>query len=234
MNSTASTLLPPWVLPPLDWWVRVMVEQEESGSPPQLETEFLLPRQQLFNRYWIHAANGPQRLSLPLLGSRKGHPWRQVQLSPDPDWHRVQLQALQTAYGKAPFWQEYRDELNAWLTSPPLLLSDFALTSQQLLGRALQLPIPLAPDGKEATSMEGTSSAELNFPRPFQALPAKWKTRLEQHLLHQADYPLPCAQMSAVDALVQRGPLVGAALRQTARELAEDLAKETSPPSTVN
>ena len=66
------------------------------------------------NRCHILGANGLQRLSLPLIkGKNNQAKITTVQLSYDQDWTRQHWQSIRSAYGNAPYFFYYEDQLEA-------------------------------------------------------------------------------------------------------------------------
>ncbi len=64
------------------------------------------------NRCHIAAVNGVQRLSVPLRkGKNEQQPIREVQIAYDEPWQLRHWQAIQSAYGRSPFFLHYADEL---------------------------------------------------------------------------------------------------------------------------
>lgn len=91
------------------------------------------------NRAYIVGANGLQRLSLPLAkGKNNQQGIQQVQLSTPHAWAREHWQSIRSAYGNAPFYPYYADELAAQFEAPPALLWDFNLALLRIVFRLLQ------------------------------------------------------------------------------------------------
>lgn len=64
------------------------------------------------NRCHIAGPQGLQRLSIPLSGSKHVRmPIRDLRISDAYDWRHQHLQALKTAYGRAPYFDHYMPEL---------------------------------------------------------------------------------------------------------------------------
>lgn len=66
------------------------------------------------NRCRIVGPNGVQTLSVPLVkGKNQRQPITEVRISYEADWWRVHEQAIQTAYGRAPYFEFYAETLLA-------------------------------------------------------------------------------------------------------------------------
>ena len=96
------------------------------------------------NRCYVVGANGLQRLSLPLeKGKNNQLPIRDVELNFNQDWPRQHWQSIRSAYGNAPFFPYYADELTPLFTDPPALLWDFNLSFLKTIFRLLQWDKPI-------------------------------------------------------------------------------------------
>ena len=86
------------------------------------------------NRCHIIGANGLQRLSLPLIkGKNNQTNIREVELSDHQDWTRQHWQSIRSAYGNAPFFFYYEDELEAAFRNPQQYLWEFNLQLVRVL-----------------------------------------------------------------------------------------------------
>jgi len=62
------------------------------------------------NRCYILGANGPQRLSIPLVkGKHQQTAMEDVLICNDINWQKIHWQALRSAYKKSPFFEFYED-----------------------------------------------------------------------------------------------------------------------------
>lgn len=110
-------------LPPVSWcaavWNREKIDLEacehyQKGS--------------LRNRCHIAGPNGIQRLSIPLAkGKHQQTPIREVRIASDEAWQRQHWRSIRTAYGNAPFFEHYADELVVFYERPYAFLFDFNL-----------------------------------------------------------------------------------------------------------
>ena len=123
------------------------------------------------NRCRIAAANGPLLLSVPLAGGKHARqPVREVRISYRTDWQRQHAQTIRSAYGRAPYFEHYGEELLTTLLTPQPLLWDYnlLLTRQvlQLLGwpvAVLETEGFLGEDAGAGLSAEGIDA----YPQVF-------------------------------------------------------------------
>jgi hypothetical protein len=87
-------------------------------------------KQTIRNHYDILSANGRLRLVVPVVHHYPAVTMRQVSICYSEKWQRQHLHALQSAYGRAPYFLFYFDELHDILMSAPEKLS--ALNRQLL------------------------------------------------------------------------------------------------------
>lgn len=94
-------------LPPVAWcsiaWKAETVVLEAAEN---------YQKSSLRNRCYLAGPNGIQRLSIPLVkGKHQQTPIRDVRISYDEPWQRLHWRSIKTAYGNAPFFEHYADEL---------------------------------------------------------------------------------------------------------------------------
>lgn len=96
------------------------------------------------NRCHIVGANGLLRLSIPL---KKGKNERQfihdTQIAFEEHWMSQHWTSIRSAYGNAPFFPYYAEELEAYFRRPNPQLFDWNLQLIQLLSRLLQLDVQI-------------------------------------------------------------------------------------------
>lgn len=93
------------------------------------------------NRCHIAGANGIIRLSIPLLkGKNQQCPIKEVELAYYEPWPAQHWGSVRSAYGRAPFFEEYADILQPLFEAPGALLFDFNWKLLHTLSRLLQLP----------------------------------------------------------------------------------------------
>jgi len=80
-----------------------------------LESQENYQKRSFRNRAYIAAANGKERLTIPLAkGKNEQMPIREVQISYDQDWQKQHWGAITAAYSKAPFFEFYAPELQVF------------------------------------------------------------------------------------------------------------------------
>ena len=105
-----------------------------------------LPLRHSHHRYSIMGPNGPQRLTVPLVGSTNAMPvpMHQVRISEHANWRHLHWGALYSAYGRTPYFDYIADDLQQLIlddSDPSLLHFNQRLT--QLIIDFLDLPIIL-------------------------------------------------------------------------------------------
>ncbi|TVP48788.1 MAG: hypothetical protein EA341_10305 [Mongoliibacter sp.] len=93
-------------------------------------------KQSLRNRTSILLANKTEKLSVPVYGGNKNQPYRDIRIDYEQKWLNVHLRGMQSAYGKAPFFEFYYPYLEqVYLKKLPFLID----MNQQLLTVCLKL-----------------------------------------------------------------------------------------------
>lgn len=78
------------------------------------------------NRCNIAGPNGPQMLSIPLeKGKHQQTPVREVRTDNSVNWQKIHWRSIKTAYGNAPFFEYYSDDLARIFEKKAVFLFDF-------------------------------------------------------------------------------------------------------------
>lgn len=94
------------------------------------------------NRCKLATANGDKWLSIPLeKGKHQATPIQEVKISYVTDWSRQHEQTIKSAYGRAPYFEFYADQVFALLHSQPLLLWSLNKSLIELINTFIQLPV---------------------------------------------------------------------------------------------
>jgi hypothetical protein len=105
-------------------------------------------RAKLTHRYSIADANGPVDLTVPIEKpeTATGATWRDIRISRHGQWWHVHLTALQSAYGRTPFFEYYIDDFLPLFTSEcagkPLM--EYLAAADAILRRQLHITTAIA------------------------------------------------------------------------------------------
>ncbi len=135
------------------------------------------------NRTHIAAANGLLRLSIPLSrGKNQQMPIRKVKISYETDWQLQHLQSIQSAYGNAPFYDFYIDDICLYFEQQIASLFDWNLGLMKLLIELLQIEV----NWTLTEQYEKSSSNKLDLRGSIVPNPRYQKNR---HLSQMVAYP---------------------------------------------
>ncbi|SEJ59235.1 WbqC-like protein family protein [Cyclobacterium xiamenense] len=108
-----------------------------------------LSRQSFVNKTRIRLANKVEMLSVPVYGVRKKQAIRDLRIDYDQKWLNVHLRGLQSAYGKAPFFEYFYSDLErVYLQKHPYLLDlnrELLTLCLKFLGWDVKLRVEEAP-----------------------------------------------------------------------------------------
>jgi hypothetical protein len=95
-------ILIPELFPSIQWFI--MAQKQGKNN---LLQHFSAPNNKYTNKYIIAGPNQLQTLIVPIIASTKSDDFSQVQIDYSQKWIREHKNALQTAYGKSPFFEYY-------------------------------------------------------------------------------------------------------------------------------
>jgi hypothetical protein len=116
------------------------------------------------NRNRIKTAQGLQWLTIPVhtKGSvAEGIPINQIKISWDKPWNVHHWRAIQFAYSKAPFYNDYRDFLEGMYAGHPDLLADFTIDTTIELARVLGITSTRFLRSSDLENIEGEKTDRL-------------------------------------------------------------------------
>jgi hypothetical protein len=91
----------------------------------QIRTNFIFEKSTGMNRMKILGANGPILLSIPVKKHTKGTPASDIQIDYIQKWQNQHWRSIQSAYGKSPYFEYYKAELEDMYARSPERLVDF-------------------------------------------------------------------------------------------------------------
>ncbi len=133
-------------------------------------TEIILEAQENYqkgsyrNRCHIIGANGLQRLSIPLASGKNNQlNIQEVQISDQQDWARQHWQSIRSAYGNAPFYFYYADQLEAEIRASGRTLWEYNLRLLKVIFALLQWEKPLHFTEKFGGTLQQKGKDNLNI-----------------------------------------------------------------------
>jgi len=92
----------PEIFPSVQWFILAKKQVKNN-----LLQHFSAPNNKYTNKYIIAGPNQIQTLIVPIIASTKSEDFSKVQIDYSQKWIREHKNALQTAYGKSPFFEYY-------------------------------------------------------------------------------------------------------------------------------
>lgn len=121
-------------------------------------------KRSLRNKYYIQTANGIKTLTIPLKsGKNRQMPIKSVEISYDENWIKLHLHALQSAYGKSPFFAFYRESLELIFLTNHVYLYDFNLAALRWAMKIIGIRCNIL----ETESYKVQNSGEIQFYRDY-------------------------------------------------------------------
>ncbi|MBC6366919.1 WbqC family protein [Algoriphagus sp. AK58] len=131
-------------LPTLEFFAAIYGADELLLCPNDL-----YQRQSFLNRTRILLANKVETLSIPIQGRRPRIPLSQVKIDYSQNWQAIHLRGIQSAYGKAPFFEYFFPYFEQVLGSQEEYLWDLNFKLLTICLKLLRWPVKLAVIEKE-------------------------------------------------------------------------------------
>ncbi|MCH7414460.1 WbqC family protein [Belliella sp. R4-6] len=150
-------------LPPIEYFVAI---QKEKMILLDIQENY--QKQTYRNRCQIRLANKVETLSIPVLGGNKKVKTELVKIDYHQKWVNVHLRGIQSAYGKAPFFEYYFPYIEEVFQKKFDLLTDFNLELLTVCLKLLQLDIKVMKLNKtdinsESIDIRGLISSKSPF-----------------------------------------------------------------------
>jgi hypothetical protein len=162
------------------------------------------------NRYDILSANGSMALTIPVVGQNgQKVAVRDIRIAPGA-WKKQHWQSIKSAYGSAPYFIHYADEIEEFFATDFKWLRDFNLTSLKLVHQWLEIeqPLPMSEEYVDnATARDVRKEfkpTQTNFITP--PYPQVFEAKMEF-----------VSNLSVIDLIMNEGPMAMAYLRQLAK-----------------
>jgi hypothetical protein len=179
----------PFYLPNVSWYAQYL----QLGSAYIID---ITNRKNLkIKQTILSASTGPLKLSIPIQGGRAVHqPISKVLLSKETSWQEIHFKSIKSIYGKAPYFEYFKDEIEKFYMNHFDSLMEFNLGSIQLINQLAGIDLPLIVVPEE------------EFINPINIVSYNYS----QVFMPQASFVPNC---SMLDALLNEGRSSVAALR---------------------
>lgn len=138
-SQAATTLVADlFYLPPIEFFAAV-----EGMEKILVERHDNYQKQSYRNRTAIRLANQVANLSIPVVGGNKKVRYTEVQMDDSQNWRNIHLRGIQSAYGKAPFFEYFYPGLEQVFLKNHRYLYDFNLELLTLCLTNLRHPAKL-------------------------------------------------------------------------------------------
>jgi len=117
------------------------------------------------NRCQILTTNGVHTLSIPIVHSLHKIPLKDVKIDYAENWVNVHWRTIQSAYGKAPFFIHYADEIQTILYRKYTFLVDLNLAILKLCLNHLKIITPISLSEKYMTKRDCPDYRSLIHPK---------------------------------------------------------------------
>lgn len=193
--------LPLCPFPPVPWWGAAM-----SGGA-RLDGLEHYPKRTFRNRFTLMQSTGTLELSLPV-EKRGGRPRSQdetMRITGEPD--RKAWQAVRTAYGRAPFFEEMEEELEALFKNGPGSLGGWNRATMQWAATWLGISVP-----SDVTPAEYAESTETSM-MSLMASAVVFSDVSWSHVWHDRQPHIPFLSLGILDLILHLGPSAGTAIK---------------------
>lgn len=197
-------------LPPLAYFVLM-----QAGHPVLLEAHENYEKQTFRNRCYIKGPHQVEKLTVPVLGGNKKIKTSQIRIDYRQKWLQQHWGAMQSSYGKAPFFEHYAPYFLQVYEKAPELLWELNFQLLTLCLKFLQISTTIQ---QTDTYLESTNSHVLDYRSGINpknnALAHKIYEPLGYNQIFGKDF---VANLSVVDLLFCEGPAANLIIKESAK-----------------
>jgi hypothetical protein len=157
-------------------------------------------KQTLRNRYEICTANGKQRLTIPIAGSKNHRSMDEITISYKENWPLIHWRTIESAYRNSPFFEYYENDFRLLLASKEERLAEFNKRSLSFLEKAFKAKCYYSET--KVYVKEYPDSSDLRQPINWKSINKKEKPYLQPFSERNGFIP----NLSALDYLFCVGP----------------------------
>jgi len=138
LNQENTIVTDLFYLPPIEFFVAIQDFEEILIDPTER-----FQKQTYRNRAHILLANKTDVLSVPVIGSSKKQLYKEVKIDYNQKWKNVHLRGIQSAYGKAPFFEYFYPYFDQVFDKNMTFLFDLNLDLLTVCLKLLKLKVKL-------------------------------------------------------------------------------------------
>ncbi len=127
-------LIEPQFFPPIQYITKFLTNELIA-----LDDLGLYTKQSYRNRSYVFTGNKVQSIQVPVKQGKSTVPFKDVKIDYSRNWPREHWVTIQSAYGKTPFFDYYRDEVEAILKAKYCFLLDLDLATIQMVLKKLSI-----------------------------------------------------------------------------------------------
>jgi len=198
--------------PPIHFFVEALIQKEVV-----LEAHENYRKGSYRNRYHIAGPNGLQRLSIPLSGGKhQQQPIQEVSISYEENWQNQHWRSISAAYGRAPFFIHYEDEIKAVLFNKSESLWTFNKTVLDCCTELLDLELDyrLSKEFLKIPSIEQNDRRNHFLPKNDEKQSKSTDSVHYPQVFQEKNGFLP--NLSILDLIFCQGPQAGSRLQKAA------------------
>jgi len=162
-------VFPSYYLAPISYYAQLL-----RCPSVTIDVNEIYRKQTLRNRCYIASPNGRMALTIPVVKFVPYHtPMRDIRISDHGNWRHLHWNALQSNYGRTPFFEFYADDFAPFYEKRWDFLVDYNQALQEMVLREIGDPSPLTPppNGRETLSPscsgEGTKGRRAEYYQLF-------------------------------------------------------------------
>ena len=125
----SGAAFPSYYLAPISYYARMA-----KCDTYRIDTDEPYRKQTLRNRCYIASPNGPLALTIPVVKFVPYHtPMRDIRISDHGNWRHLHWNALQSSYGRTPFFEFYADDFAPFYEKKWEFLADYNQALQEMI-----------------------------------------------------------------------------------------------------
>lgn len=168
--TAEAVLLPALLFPPVSYYAIM-----SRASCAAIDTEMRYDKSfKGIHRFTIADTRGTLRLTVPVAHKSGQTQWKEVSVSNHGRWWETMPVALESAYGRTPFFEFYIDRFKKLFTPEPVSITDLCLQADETVRQILLINTPLLNVEKIE---KADSYLNYDFEKASCHLPRYWQVR---------------------------------------------------------